>query len=79
MSLPILLKAAVIGGAAYAASRWYASHRASDRTTAVKRLSKPAGSQAASDEPDEVPRPASDTPSHPAAWLDGTIADAAPR
>lgn len=37
MPLPLLLKAAVLGGAVYAATRWYAAHRQANHATAAVR------------------------------------------
>ena len=65
MPLPLILKAAILGGAAYAASRWYASKRRSaasniahyDAPSTLSDVSSPPAQQAPWPSSEPVSRP----------------------
>jgi hypothetical protein len=67
MPLPLLLKAAVLGGAAYAATRWYAAHRQANHATPAVRSDTPGDSELTTDSPNAMPWPSGEEPVRPSA------------
>lgn len=64
MPLPLLLKAALIGGAAYAATRWYTS-QGPGRARALGRVGRQARLPSSSDIPREMTWPSTDSQERP--------------
>jgi hypothetical protein len=67
MPLPLLLKAAVLGGAAYAATRWYATHRQANHATAAVRSDTSGSNEPTTSSPNTAPWPSGEEPVRPSA------------